>query len=193
MKKLLVTFLLIILSFVTYSQSGVGYLNYTMYSLTTYTGTGGRNAYANSATDFDNMFNTANGTTIFKSGVGTAAATLNYNNTFLTGVPNGAGYFGIKTYGYFVPKETGTYSFGVDGDDGVDVVINGNMVTSFYGPHGFGGLHYGTVNLVAGQSYTFVARFQQVGGGWGLQVMWKRPSQSTWSVQADEVTSTPPA
>ena len=191
MRKILVTFLLLI-SFVTYSQSGIGYLNYTMYNLYTYTGTGGRNAYANSATDFDNMFNTANGTTIFKSGVGTAAATLNYNNTFLTGVPNGAGYFGIKTYGYFIPKETGTYSFGVDGDDGVDVVINGNMVTSFYGPHGFGGLQYGTINLVAGQSYTFVARFQQVGGGWGLQVMWKRPSQSTWSVQSDEVSSTPP-
>lgn len=192
MKKLLVTFLLTILSFVTYSQSGVGYLNYTMYSLTTYTGTNGRNAYAYSSTDFDNMFNTANGTTIFKSGVGTAAATLNYNNTFFTNVPNGAGYFGIKTYGYFIPKETGTYSFGVDGDDGVDVVINGNVVTSFYGPHGFGGLQYGTINLVAGQSYTFVARFQQVGGGWGLQVMWKRPSQSTWSVQADEVTTTEP-
>jgi hypothetical protein len=178
---------------VTYSQTGVGYLNYTIYNLYSYTGSGGRNAYANSATDFDNMFNTANGTTVYKSGTGTAAATLNYNNTFLTGVPNGAGYFGIKTYGYFVPKETGTYSFGVDGDDGVDVVINGNVVTSFYGPHGFGGLHYGTVNLIAGQSYTFVARFQQVGGGWGLQVMWKRPSQTTWSVQADEVTSIAPA
>jgi len=192
MKKL-VTILLLLISMVTYSQTGVGYLNYTIYNLYSYTGSGGRNAYANSGTDFDNMFNIANGTTVYKSGTGTAAATLNYNNTFLTGVPNGAGYFGIKTYGYFVPKETGIYSFGVDGDDGVDVVINGNVVTSFYGPHGFGGLHYGTVNLIAGQSYTFVARFQQVGGGWGLQVMWKRPSQTTWSVQADEVTSIAPA
>jgi len=192
MKKL-VTILLLLISMVTYSQSGVGYLNYTIYNLYSYTGSGGRNAYANSGTDFDNMFNTANGTTVYKSGTGTAAATLNYNGTFLTGVPNGAGYFGIKTYGYFVPKETGIYSFGVDGDDGVDIVINGNVVTSFYGPHGFGGLHYGTVNLVAGQSYTFIARFQQVGGGWGLQVMWKRPSQTTWSIQADEVTSIAPA
>jgi len=190
MKKLL-TFLFLLIFSVTYSQ-GVGYLNYTIYNLYSYTGSGGRNAYANSSTDFDNMFNTANGTTIYKTGTGTAAATLNYNNTFLTGVPNGAGYFGIKTYGYFIPKETGTYSFGVDGDDGVDVVINGNMITSFYGPHGFGGLRYGTINLVAGQSYTFVARFQQVGGGWGLQVMWKRPSQTTWSIQSDEVSSTQP-
>jgi hypothetical protein len=67
------------------------------------------------------------------------------------------------------------------------------MVTSFYGPHGFGGLRYGTINLVAGQSYTFEARFQQVGGGWGLQVVWKRPSQTTWSIQSDEVSSTQPA
>ena len=96
----------------TYSQSGVGYLNYTIYSLTTYNG--GAGSYANNATNFDNMFNTANGTTVFKSGVATASNALYYNGNFVTSVPYGAGYFGIKTTGYFIPKETGTYTFGIE-------------------------------------------------------------------------------
>jgi len=183
MKKLL-TFLFLLIYSMTYSQSGVGYLNYTIYSLTTYNG--GAGSYANNATNFDNMFNTANGTTVFKSGVATASNALYYNGNFVTSVPYGAGYFGIKTTGYFIPKETGTYTFGIDGDDGVDFLLNGNVVTSFYGAHGFGGYRYGTISLVAGQTYTLTARFQQVGGGWGMYVVWKRPSQSTYSVQSDE-------
>ena len=187
-KQLTILFLLI--SSITYSQSGVGYLNYTVYNMTTYTGSGGRNAYANSGTDFDNMFNTTNGTTIYRSGVTTAQNALFYANGFGPGSPGS--YNGIKSYGWFVAAETGTYSFGVDGDDGVDIVINGVVVTSFYGPHGYGGYHYGTVSLVAGKSYTFMVRMQNVGGGWGVYAVWKRPSQSTWSVQSSEVTSIEP-
>jgi hypothetical protein len=164
-----------------------------MYSLNNYTGVGGRNAFANNSTDFNNMFNTANGTTVFKSGVTTASNSLYYSQTFFTSVPFGAGYFGIKTTGFFVPKETGIYSFGIDGDDGVDFLLDGNVITSYYGAHGFGGYRYGTVSLVAGKVYTLTARFQQVGGGWGMQVVWKRPSQSLYSVQSDECYSTKPA
>jgi len=189
MKSLIVAFLLLISS-IAYSQSGVGYLNYTIYNIATYNG--GANVYANSATDFNNMFNTANGTTIYKSGVTTASNAIYFSQTFFTGVPNGGAYFGIKSYGYFIPKETGTYSFAIDGDDGVDFSLNGAVVTSEYGPHGFSGYRYGSINLVAGQSYTFVARMQQTGGGWGMYLTWKRPSQSSYAVQADELYSTQP-
>lgn len=187
MKKL-VTILLLLVSVITYSQTGVGYLNYTVYNMSTYKY--GANSYANSGTDFDNMFNTANGATIYRSGVTTAQNAIYYANGFVPGSPGS--YNGIKSYGYFVPKETGTYSFGVDGDDGVDIVIDGTVITSFYGPHGYGGYRYGTVNLIAGKSYSFMVRMQNVGGGWGVYAVWKRPSQSTWSVQANEVSSTPP-
>jgi len=183
MKKLLTVLFLLIFS-ITYSQNGVGYLNYTVYNEISYNG--GYGSYANSSTDFNNMFNTANGATIYHSGIGTASATLNYNGSFMAAVPNGGSYFGIKTTGFFIPKETGTYYFSVDGDDGVDFSINGTVVTSYYGPHGFGGYHIGSINLVAGQVYTLMARFQQVGGGWGISVVWKRPSQSTYTLQSDE-------
>ena len=190
MKKLFVTLFLTILSLITYSQTGVGYLNYTVYNINP----NGAGQYANNATDFVNMFDVTKGARVYATGTSTAAKTLYFSNGWQpSGVPNGGNYTGIKVTGWFVPAETGTYSFGIDGDDGVDFSLDGNVITSFYGPHGFGGYRYGTVNLVAGKSYVFMARYQNWGGGWGMYLVWKRPSQSTWSVQSSEVTSTPPA
>ena len=63
MRKILVTFLLLI-SFVTYSQTGMGYVNYTSYK--THNGTGVTNQYnahPSNAAEFDNMLNTANSNT----------------------------------------------------------------------------------------------------------------------------------
>lgn len=189
MKKL-VTLLFLLISFVTYSQSGVGYLNYTVYNINP----NGAGQYANNATDFVNMFDVTKGATVYATGTSTAAKTLYFSNGWQPSVvPNGGNYTGIKITGYFVPTETGTYSFGIDGDDGVDFSLDGNVITSFYGPHGFGGYRYGTISLVAGKSYVFMARYQNWGGGWGMYLVWKRPSQSTWSIQSNEVTSTPPA
>jgi len=189
MKKLL-TLLLILISSITYSQTGVGYLNYTVYNIAS----NGAGQYANNATDFVNMFDVTKGATVYATGTSTAAKTLYFSNGWQPSVvPNGGNYTGIKITGYFVPTETGTYSFGIDGDDGVDFSLDGNVITSFYGPHGFGGYRYGTISLVAGKSYVFMARYQNWGGGWGMYLVWKRPSQSTWSVQSNEVTSTPPA
>ena len=185
MKKLF-TLLFILISLITYSQSGVGYLNYTVYNIIN-NGTG---AYANNSIGFVNMFDITKGATIYTSGTSTAQKTLFFANGWQpSGVPNGGAYTGIKVTGYFVPKETGTYIFGIDGDDGVDFSLDGNVITSFYGAHGFGGYRYGSVNLVAGKSYSFMARYQNWGGGWGMYLVWKRPSQSTYSIQPDEVTT----
>ena len=185
MKKLIVT-LLILISSVAYSQSGVGYLNYTVYNIRS----NGAGAYANSATDFVNMFDTTRGATVYARGVAAASRALYFNGNWnASGVPNGSAYTGIKIEGYFVPKESGIYTFGIDGDDGVDFSLNGSVVTSFYGPHGFGGYRYGSVTLVAGKAYTFMARFQNWGGGWGMYLVWKRPSQGSYTTQTDEVTT----
>jgi hypothetical protein len=185
MKKLLVI-LFSLISLVTYSQSGVGYLNYTVYNIRN----NGAGAYANSATDFVNMFDTTKGATVYARGVGAASRALYFNGNWnASGVPNGGAYTGIKIEGYFVPKESGTYTFGIDGDDGVDFSLNGSVVTSFYGPHGFGGYRYGSITLVAGTTYTFMARYQNWGGGWGMYLVWKRPSQGSYTTQTDEVTN----
>jgi hypothetical protein len=46
---------------------------------------------------------------------------------------------------------------------------------------------YGNINLVAGTQYTFRARMQEYGGGDGLAVVWRRPGQSTYSLQTSEL------
>ena len=188
--RILLTLLLVLASWIAYSQSGVGYLNYTVYNIYP----NGAGQYANSATDFVNMFDVTKGATVYVTGTSTAQKTLYFQNGWQpSNLPNGGSYTGIKITGYFVPKETGTYTFGIDGDDGVDFSLDGNVVTSFYGGHGFQGYRYGSVSLVAGKTYTFMARYQNWGGGWGMFLLWKRPSQTQYSIQTDEVYSTKPA
>jgi hypothetical protein len=83
----------------------------------------------------------------------------------------------------FIAPESGTYEFGVDSDDASDLLINGNAVATFYGGHGFDGdvrNHTGTISLNQGNSYQLQARFQEGGGGDGIAVGWKKPSDSSF-------------
>ncbi len=179
---------------VTVTPTTPGLLQYTVYS--THGGNGNTSQYpphANNAADFAAIFNTSNTlTTVHASGSSTPGLLFNWTGAgqLISGgipVPNNGEFFGVEITGTFVPVETGVYSFGVDGDDAVDVSINGTVVTSFYGAHGFGGLRTGDVSLVAGQTYILRARQQEFGGGDGLDVRWKRPSQSTYTIQPEEI------
>jgi hypothetical protein len=189
MKKL-VTFLLLMITYnISSAQSGWGYVNYTSYK--THAGNGGTSQYgqfANTAADFVTMFNTVNSnTTIFSTGQVTLAEMADGSST----VPRwGNDYFGYKFEFYFIPQETGTYSFGVNSDDASDLLVNGVVVTSFYGGHGASGYQYGSINLVAGTRYSVVARFQEYGGGEAFYLRWSRPSApSTYSYWNNEVTN----
>ena len=44
--------------------------------------------------------------------------------------------------------------------------------------------------MVAGTSYSIVVRMQEYGGGDGLSFAWRRPSQSSFSIQPDEIATT---
>ncbi len=65
----------------------------------------------------------------------------------------------------------------------------GNVI-QWYGGKGTGQYMYGNVSLTAGTAYTFIARMQEYGGGDGLLIHWKRPSQAGYSLQTDEVGTT---
>lgn len=65
--------------------------------------------------------------------------------------------------------------------------IGGNFVVSYYGGHGMAGYQYANVSLTAGVKYSFRARYQEYGGGEGLSVVWKRPSQGVYSLQTSEL------
>jgi hypothetical protein len=91
----------------------------------------------------------------------------------------------------FTPKETGTYTFGLTSDDGGDLwLVNYGSVIEWYGGKGTGQYRYGSVSLTAGTTYSFIARMQEYSGGDGLYVNWKRPSQSGYSYQSDEIGGT---
>ena len=77
MRKLLTILFLFIFS-ITYSQSGVGYLNYSVYNIAN----NGAGQYANNATNFVNMFDVTKGASVYASGVTTAAKALYFVNSF---------------------------------------------------------------------------------------------------------------
>lgn len=162
----------------------------------THAGNGNTSQYpnfANNKAQMDILTSTAySNTTLWWSGTMNASVCLNFNNwTILTNagasVPNNGDFYAVEVSGVFTPTETGVYTFGINSDDGSDLLINGALVTSYYGGHGMGGYQYGSVSLVAGTSYTFMARMQEYGGGDGMAVVWKRPSQTAYSLQTAEL------
>lgn len=88
-----------------------------------------------------------------------------------------------KIEGKWTAPETGIYTFGIDGDDAMDVLINGNPVTTFYGGHGFDGTvnnNTGVTSLNKGERYTITFRYEEGGGGNGATFSYKKPSDSKY-------------
>lgn len=162
----------------------------------THAGNGSTSQYpphAANRSQLDMMTNTSySNTTLWWSGTMNATTCLNFTawttlSSVGASIPNNGDFYSVEVSGIFTPVETGIYSFGINSDDGSDLIINGTLVTSYYGGHGMSGYQYGSISLVAGTPYTFVARMQEYGGGDGMAVVWKRPSQGAYSLQSAEV------
>lgn len=170
-------------------------LNVTIYK--THNGNGSTSQYENyplNQNNFDKLFDISfSNTTLFWNGNLNTTPAINFSNyTSLTNagasVPISGEYFSLKAVGVFIPKETGSYSFLINSDDGSDLLIEGTNVVNYYGGHGMTNPQYGSINLVANQRYSFIARMQEYGGGEGLQVKWSKPSNtSVYSVDTDEI------
>lgn len=184
--------LLVILLFpiITFGQT----LNVKVFR--THAGNGNTSQYpnfANNRSQMDMMVSTSySNTTLWWNGVMNATTCLNFTAwTTMTSagasIPNNGDFYAVEVSGIFTPTETGVYWFGINSDDGSDLIINGTLVTSYYGGHGMGGYQIGSISLVAGTSYTFTARMQEYGGGDGMAVVWKRPSQGGYSLQPSEL------
>ncbi len=162
-------------------------LDYWMYN--THAGNGSSNQYplvAASKADMDNIFNTNNSnTTLVKSGRTSSSKILDWQsstelNALGITAPNSGTYFAIKVQGNFIPLESGTYYFTLETDDASDFTINGTTIISAYVGQAVPalGTHVGSINLTAGQKYSFEARMQQGGGGYGMRLFWKSPIQA---------------
>jgi len=177
-----------------------GNTNTTVRVFRTHAGNGSTNQYAQypmTRVEMDKLFNTAySNTVLWWTGTIQASNSLNFNNynTLVSGgasVPSNGDFYSTEVTFVFTPKETGTYSFGLTSDDGGDLWLMGyGNVIQWYGGKGTGQYMYGNVSLTAGTAYTFIARMQEYGGGDGLLIHWKRPSQAGYSLQTDEVGTT---
>ncbi len=83
---------------------------------------------------------------------------------------------------FYVPQDKeGEWWFAVDGDDVVEVEIDGNVVASWYGGHGACNCidHNGSIVLTEGW-HNLVARHEESRGGQRLSVYFKFPSDTHW-------------
>lgn len=177
-----------------YVTTSTGSLDVKIYK--THYGNGNTSTYqsfAYNATDLDKMTNsTYPGTTLHWQGNLSALAVLNFNQggTLVNAgasVPNNYDFYSVEANCTFVPKETGNYNFRITSDDASDLFINGVNIVNYYGGHGMNPFYYVNYYMTAGMQYSFRARMQEYGGGDGLVVQWRRPSQTGWNVQLDEI------
>ncbi|HHL39368.1 MAG TPA: pilus assembly protein PilY [Deltaproteobacteria bacterium] len=82
----------------------------------------------------------------------------------------------------------GTWTFAIDGDDGVEVEVNGTVVASYYGGHGPCGCqdHNGTIDLSTPGWYRLIVRHRENSGWEGVRLWYKRPGLSVWTVFGTE-------
>lgn len=134
---------------------------------------------------------------IIQTGTANVSVIVNFTNRSTLSaaginVTSNGDRFSIVATGFFIPTETGTYTFTCEGDDAVDLHINGVNVARHYGGHSVGNLgsHTGTIDLVAGIKYSLRARMQEFTGGEGLRVFWRKPSETTgWFQDVNEISS----
>ncbi|MBK1731989.1 hypothetical protein CKO41_09335 [Thiococcus pfennigii] len=133
--------------------------------------TGGN--YPTNSTQFDNLVS-KNATPSNLCGSKRASTIDGTGNPFanVNGCTND--YYLTIFSGRIYIAETGTYTFSVDGDDAVDVEIDGRTVASWYDGHGVCNCntHTGTTSLMAGW-HTIQFRHQEWAGGDAYYLRWQ--------------------
>jgi hypothetical protein len=124
----------------------------------------------------------------------TQDGSLNYNISGETWAGAVAGPAGVDTTniyarwtGTFVSPVDGTYTIGVNSDDGANVYVNGTLLVGNLsaGQGAASDLAYtqsGTIALTMGTTNTIVVEYQQGGGQAGIQLLWTPPGASSTSL-----------
>lgn len=137
-------------------------------------------SYGTSADVFDTML-TGQGTVVF-GGTGDYNSAVDWGNAGSTVTKPSylpADYFSWVAEGFLYVSTTATYTFNVNSDDGADIWVNGQVVADYYGAHGASNAgNQRTIDLVAGNYYTFMCRMEEHAGGDGISVQWSRPGVS---------------
>ncbi len=101
-----------------------------------------------------------------------------------TGNPFGANDYYLTVFdGAIKVDSDGTYGFAVDGDDAVEVMIDGTVVAGWYGGHGQCNCttHSGSITLTAGY-HSLVFRQQDWTGGDSYHLYWQPPGAGSFEI-----------
>jgi len=171
---------------------------YKSFKINDYDSNGGQseyNAHPANASDFDNMFDYANKKTTEWTHYGRETATKAFTWPSSKLPRHNSNNFGWEIEGKFVPEETGTYTFQLDSDDRSDLFFDtnsdGNMVNTNLAYNN--GARTADISLTADNVYSFRVRYEQGVGGADLYLKWKRPSDSDYQFNKDEIWSVSPA
>ncbi|MFO1418818.1 MAG: PilC/PilY family type IV pilus protein [Methylotetracoccus sp.] len=141
-------------------------LTQTVYNTTGY------GTYPTTTAQFDTLV-TNYGIVGKRLGTGAAATINGTTNPFTSQQDN---YLTIFSGTLVIPAgEGGTYTFAIDGDDAIDLKIDGTLVASWYAGHGACGCntHTGTATLTAG-NHTILFRHQEKDGDAGYYLRWQK-------------------
>ncbi|WP_245603076.1 DUF6701 domain-containing protein [Shewanella fidelis] len=91
-------------------------------------------------------------------------------------------YLGIFE-GYIEAPVTGEYTFAIDGDDAIELLIDGEVITGFYGTHATCNCtrYQGTVSLEEG-AHRIELRFHEAFGYEAFKLYWKTPNTNSFSI-----------
>jgi len=161
MKKLF-TILLFLLSFVGYSQSGLGYVNYK--AVRTHYGNGNNGQYPNFAqntSDFDKMLDTSNEANTL---IGEGEVVSNGSQGLAGGNPPGVSgdYYVVEYTGWFYAELGGNYLFYTYSDDSAEVWVGDSVLGGKYGGPGNSS---NSITLEADTWYPIKFRWQEYSGG----------------------------
>ena len=213
MKKLF-TILLFLLSFVGFSQSGDGYLNYTSYRTQcngpcvfsrTVNGTSVEvNGHMNNTAEFDaamTVISTSGAVSVLNSGEALAYNDKGFGSSVSSSVggrPTGQSqgdYYIVDYTGWFYASSTGNYKFFTVADDshefyldldGDDVLESSELITKKYG--GSGSNTSLNISLTSGTWYKLRVRFHEYYGNDWLRVTYQDPTNNgsnAWRIVGD--------
>ncbi|GIU12216.1 DUF6701 domain-containing protein [Shewanella sp. MBTL60-007] len=91
-------------------------------------------------------------------------------------------YLGVFE-GYIEAPETGEYTFAIDGDDAIELLIDGEVIKGFYGVHSTCDCtrYQGKVSLEQG-AHTIELRFHETFGAEAFRLYWKTPSSTRFEI-----------
>ena len=157
-------------------QAGVAGITYRTYDATSWKT--GQYTSPVDHDDFNDLVDTVK-TTTNQLGESIESRVEGYGVSISPHSSQGDNYAGIFE-GYLDVPETGKYTFGIDGDDSIELLIDDQVVVGFYGIHGQCGwpCETGDISLAQG-THKIEMRFHEATGAEAYLLYWQPPSASS--------------